>query len=44
MTYFILVGPNIAVKWLALLFHILELVGSNASPETGYHDFNYPIV
>lgn len=44
VTYFIFVELYIAVKWLALLLHILELLGSNTGPEIGYPDFNYPIV
>ena len=42
--YFIFVEPYIAVKWLALLLHILEHLGSITGPETGYSNFNYPIV
>jgi hypothetical protein len=26
------------------IFHILELLDSNTDPETGYPDFNYPVV
>jgi hypothetical protein len=42
--YFIFVEPYIAVKWMAFLLHILELLGLNTGPEIGCSDFNYPIV
>jgi hypothetical protein len=30
--------PNVVVGWLTLLLHILEVVDSNLSLETGYPD------
>jgi hypothetical protein len=30
--------PNIMAKWLTLLFHIREVLGSNLSLKTGYID------
>jgi hypothetical protein len=29
---------NITVEWLILLFHVLEVPGSNIGPESGYSD------
>jgi hypothetical protein len=37
-------GPNVVAKWLALLLHIWEDLGSNLNPETSYpevfHEFS----
>ena len=29
--------PTLRPKWVALLLHIMEILGSNIGPETGYH-------
>jgi hypothetical protein len=34
----LLIQPNAMVGWLALLFHIQEVLGSNPGPETSYPD------
>jgi ABC-type phosphate/phosphonate transport system permease subunit len=31
-------SPNIAFEWLAVLIRILEVLGPNHGPETGYPD------
>jgi hypothetical protein len=31
-----LTSPNMALEWLPLLLYILEVSGSNLSPETGH--------
>jgi hypothetical protein len=31
--------PNVVVEWVAVLFHIREVRGSNLGPENGYSDF-----
>jgi hypothetical protein len=33
--YYIRVALNVVFKWLALLLHIVEVLGSNISPEAG---------
>jgi hypothetical protein len=33
-----IVSPGIVVKWIKLLLHIQEVLGSNLGPETGYLD------
>jgi hypothetical protein len=33
--------PNIVAEWLALQFHIQEVLGSNLHPQTGYSDRNF---
>jgi hypothetical protein len=33
-----IVSPGIVVKWIKLLLHIQEVLGSNLGPETSYLD------
>jgi hypothetical protein len=34
--------PNVVAEWLALLFHIREVLGSNLGLKTNYPDWGFP--
>jgi hypothetical protein len=41
-----MIKPNVAVKWLAILFQIWEVLGSNLAPKISYPEvfLGFPVL